>query len=119
MNDPAPTRTTAPRHLTSATLTTGVTLAAACFAIAIVAELAGFELGSGEMTDPGAIVMGLTNLTPWAWAALGAYVIVVTPVLGLLTTAWEYASVSDRRTMWLALIVLVILSASAIIAILR
>jgi uncharacterized membrane protein len=119
VSTPPPTRVTAPRHLTSAILTAGVTLAAVCFAIAIVAELAGVELGSGEMTDVGAIVAGLPRLTPWAWAALGAYAIVVTPVLGLLTTAWEYASVDDRRTVWLAITVLVILTASAVIAILR
>ncbi len=94
-------------------------VAAACFAIAIAAEVAGIEPGSGEMTDIGAVLSGLPALTPWAWATVGSYAIVLTPVLGLVATAWEYASVSDRRTVLLAVAVLIVLTISAVVAILR
>lgn len=119
MSAPQPTRQTAPRRTTSAVLTAGVTAAAVCFAIAIVSELAGIDPGSGELTDIGAVVDGMLTMTPWAWASLGAYLVVLTPVLGLLATAREYASISDRRTVLLAVAVLVILAISAVIAILR
>lgn len=109
----------APRQYTSAVLTVGVTVAAVCFAIALVTELAGVEPGSGQMTDVGAISGGLLVMMPWAWATLGAYAVILTPILGLLATAWEYASIADRRTVLLAVTVLAILAASVVIAILR
>ena len=82
-------RETAPRRYTSAALTGGVAFAAVCFVVAGVAEIVGVESGSGEMTDLGAVLDGLLTFTPWAWAALGTYAVVVTPVVGLLVTAWE------------------------------
>jgi len=109
----------APRRFTSATLTAGVVVAATSFLVAGAAELAGIEQGSGEMTDVGALVDGLLALSPWAWASLGTLVIVVTPAIGLLVTAHEYASISDRRTVLLALSVLTVLVVSALIAVLR
>jgi hypothetical protein len=36
-----------------------------------------------------------------------------------MVTAWEYATVSDRRTVALAIAVMVVLAASAVVAILR
>ncbi len=119
MSAPLPSRVTAPRRYTSATLTAGVTVAAVCFSIALLAEVVGIPPGSDDMTDLGAVFEGLLRITPWAWATLGAYAIVMTPALGLLVTAWEYASVSDRRTVVLAFAVLIVLAGSAIIAILR
>jgi uncharacterized membrane protein len=109
----------APGAYTSATLTGGVIAAAVCFAIALLAELAGFALGDGAMTDLGAIVGGLLSLQPWAWAAVGAYVIVATPIVALLVTAAEYRSVGDRRAVLLAVAVLAVLGLSAVVAILR
>lgn len=109
----------APRRWTSATLTAGVIASAICFLIAGAAELLGVDTGAGDMTDVGALVAGLVSLAPWAWASLGTLTVVATPALGLLATAYEYASVSDRRTVLLALAVLAILGGSAIVAILR
>lgn len=109
----------APRRWTSATLTGGVIVSAVSFLIAGAAELFGADIGGGEMTDVGALASGLVDLSPWAWASLGTIVVVVTPALGLLATAYEYASVADRRTVLLALAVLGILILSAIIAALR
>jgi uncharacterized membrane protein len=104
---------------TSASLTGGVLVAAACFVVALVAEVAGVEPGAGDMTDPAAVLDGLVELSPWAWAALGTYAVVLTPALGLLVTAWEYAAASDRRAVQLALAVLVVLVVSAVVSILR
>jgi hypothetical protein len=109
----------APRRATSAALTGGVTVAGVCFALALVLEILGAEPGDGEMTDLGAVVEGLAALTPWAWATLGAYAVVATPLLGLLVTAWEYWSVGDRRTVWLAVGVVAVLATSTVVAILR
>ncbi len=113
------TRRSAPRRYTSATLTGGVALAGICFAVAMVAELLGADVGDGAMTDVGAVVQGLFALTPWAWATAGAYAIVITPVAGLLVTAAEYWRVDDRRTVLLAVAVLAVLTISAVVAILR
>lgn len=109
----------APRRYTSVVLTTGVVLAGVLFAVALGLELLGVQPGSGEMTDVVAVLEGLIALTPWAWAALGAYVVVATPVVGLLATAWEYWSVDDRGTVWLAAVVIAVLATSAVVAILR
>jgi uncharacterized membrane protein len=112
-------RSGAPRRYTSGTLTAGVTMAGVCFAVAVAAEVLGIDPGDGSMTDPGAVITGLVTLTPWAWATLGAYAVVMTPVAGLLVTAAEYWSVNDRRTVLLAVAVLAVLAVSAVVAILR
>ena len=109
----------APRRATSAVLTGGVAIAAVLFGVALLAEVAGTESGSGEMTDLAAVVEGLFALSPWAWAAAGAYAVVATPVVGLLVTAWEYRQVADRRAVILALGVIAVLALSAVVAILR
>ncbi len=114
-----PGRHPAERRYTSATLTGGVLVAAVFFAVAIGLEVVGRAPGSGEMTDLAAVLEGLTALTPWAWAAVGAYVVVATPVAGLLVTAWEYRRSADRRTLLLAAAVLAVLAASFVVAILR
>jgi uncharacterized membrane protein len=116
---PQPTHEGAPRRYTSAALTTGVVVAGSLFAVALILELLGQDPGSGEMTDIAAVFDGLVALTPWAWATAGAYAVVVTPVLGLLVTAWEYWSVGDRRTVLLAAAVIAVLAISAVVAVLR
>jgi len=113
------TRQSAPRGRTSAAITSGVVVAGVCFAVAVVLELLGTEPGEGQMTDIAAVVDGLVALTPWAWATLGAYAVVATPVVGLLVTATEYWSVDDRRTVLLALSVVAVLTTSAVVAVLR
>ena len=114
-----PARATAPRRYTSATITTGVVASAACFVIAGIAEVAGVETGSGDMTDLAAVFHGLLAMNPWAWASLGTFAVVLTPAIGLLVTAYEYATVSDRRTFLLAIAVVAILALSAAVAVLR
>ncbi len=109
----------APRQYTSAALSGGAFLAAACFVVALAAELAGSEPGGGSMTDFAAVTDGLLAFTPWAWATLGVYAVVVTPLLGLIVTAWEYSSVGDRRSVGLAVAVIAVLVTSAVISILR
>jgi uncharacterized membrane protein len=121
--EPSPARSDAPvtasRHLTSAVLTSGVVVAAACFLVALGSELAGNDRLVGQMTDVPALIGGVVALAPWAWAALGTLAIVLTPVAGLITTAYEYAAATDRRTMWLAVAVLVVLGISVLAGLLR
>jgi uncharacterized membrane protein len=112
-------RTRAPRRYTSAALTGGVAVAGVLFAVAMVAEILGAAPGSGEVTDLAAVVEGLLAFTPWAWATAGAYAVVATPIVGLLVTAAEYWSVSDRRTVLLAAAVLAVLTTSVVVAILH
>ena len=119
MTTPATTRVSAPRGATSRTLSIGVATAGVFFAVAMIAEVLGAEPGDGEMTDLRAVIDGLFSLTPWAWATLGAYAVLATPIVGLLVTAWEYASVNDRRTVLLAAAVLAVLAPSVVVAILR
>jgi len=114
-----PARVTAPRRYTSATITIGVVVSAACFLMAGLAEVAGMETGSGDMTDLVAVLDGLLAMNPWAWASLGTFAVVLTPAIGLLVTAYEYATVSDRRTVLLAIAVVAILVLSAVVAVLR
>ena len=109
----------APRRYTSAALTIGVMLAAVCFAVALAAEVVSGEPGSGELTDFAAVLDGLLVLDPWSWAAVGVYIVVATPLLGLVVTAGEYASIGDRRAVGLAIAVIAVLAASAAAAVLR
>jgi uncharacterized membrane protein len=116
---PSSVLSTAPRRLTSGTLTLGVVISAACFLMAGAAEVIDSDAIVGDMTDVTALIDGLFGFESWAWAGLGTLVVVVTPAVGLVVTAYEYASVSDRRTTLLALAVLVVLVVSAVIAVLR
>jgi uncharacterized membrane protein len=100
-------------------LSAGVAVAAAFFTVAVVMELLRGEAGVGDMTDVAAVLAGLLDLAPWAWAAAGAYAIVATPVIGLLVTAWEYRRAGDRRTVLLAAAVLAVLAVSVAVAMLR
>lgn len=119
MSAPQQARRSVPRRYTSAVLTGGVMVAAFFFGVAVLAEIAGVDPGAGQMTDVAAVIGGLFSLTPWAWATVGTYAVVLTPVAGLLVTAWEYATVSDRRTVALAVAVIAVLATSAVVAILR
>ena len=109
----------APRRYTSAALTIGVAVAAVCFAVALAAELVSGEPGSGELTDVAAVLDGLLSLDAWSWAAAGVYAVVATPLVGLVVTAGEYASIGDRRAVGLAIAVMAVLAASAAVAVLR
>ncbi len=109
-------RLTAPRRLTSAVLSLGVAVSAACFVLAGVAEFLGMTRREASMTDFSALLDGSLALDPWALASLGCYAVVVTPAIGLLATAWEYASIADRRATFLALAVLAILAVSVVVA---
>jgi uncharacterized membrane protein len=111
--------TAASRRLTSGALGVGVVITASCFLVALGSEFAGNDSLTGDMTDATAVIEGIFSLAPWAWASLGTYAIVLTPVIGLLATAYEYAAIADRRTMWLAVAVLAILGVSVATAILR
>ncbi len=117
--DGTPLRVTAPRRLTSALLSLGVAVSAACFVLAGVAESLAFHRRQADMTDLAALVAGLLALDPWALASAGTYVVILTPALGLLATAWEYADIADRRTVLLAVTVLGVLALSVVVAVVR
>ena len=119
MSSPPTVPVSAPRRYTSATLTGGVLLSGLCFVIAAFAEVAGAAVQAGDMTDFIAVVNGLGAMAPWAWATLGSYVVVLTPAVALLVTIAEYASISDRRTVLVAVVVFAILAVSAGIALMR
>jgi uncharacterized membrane protein len=112
-------RLRAPRRYTSAALTAGVVLASACFVLALALEVMRGESGSGEMADIPAVLAGLLAFSPWAWAAAGVYAVVATPVMGLLVTAGEFASIGDRRAVGLAISVIAVLVVSTAVAVLR
>ena len=109
----------APRHLTSAVLTGGVVVSAACYLVPGPAEVLGVAIVAGDMTDLQALVEGLLGADPWAFASLGTLVLVATPALALVVTAYEYTVAGDRGFVVLALLVLAILALSVPVAILR
>jgi uncharacterized membrane protein len=101
-------------------MTAGVTVSAACFVVALVAELlAGTTgtTGSGALGRVTGWLSDLDGLDPEAWASLGTLTLVVTPALGLVASAAEYARAGDRRTVGLAMLVLAVLAASAVVAV--
>jgi hypothetical protein len=107
-----PERRAVPHRATSVTLTVGTVLGAVCFAVALVGELAGRGGVSGQAGGLAAILA----LDPTAWAVLGSAVIIATPAIGLVVTAFEYEAIGDRRAVLMALAVLAILGTSLVIA---
>ena len=119
MSRQSPVRPSAPRRYTSAALTGGVLLSGLCFVIAVLAEALGVESHPGDMTDVGFVIEGSRAMSPWAWATLGTYLVVLTPAVALMVTIAEYASISDRRTVVTAVTVFGILTFSAVVALVR
>jgi uncharacterized membrane protein len=109
----------ASRQATSTWLTLGAALSAVCFVVALVSEQIGIESGSVVPTDVAGVIAALPSFDPSAWASLGVYLVLVTPVVGIGITAWEYAGVGDRRTVILALAVLTSLGISLLAVLLR
>ena len=62
---PSSVLTTAPRRLTSGTLTLGVVISAACFLMAGAAEVIGSDAIVGDMTDVTALIDGLFAQVGW------------------------------------------------------
>jgi uncharacterized membrane protein len=117
-----PERRVPPRRATSTTLTIGTLLGAACFAIALVADLAGVRSvasgGSDLASSLGSYLASLAALDPTAWGRLGSAVIIATPAVGLVVTGLEYGSIGDRRAVLMAVAVLAILATSLLVALL-
>ena len=115
---PAP-EPVAPRRATSLTLTGGALLGAVCFAVAIIADLAGLgRAGADAAVDAERFLDEVLRLSPWAWALLGSSVIIAAPAVGLVVTAIEFQSIADRRAVLMALTVLVVLAISLAVAVL-
>jgi hypothetical protein len=108
--------TVAPGELTATVLSGGAAVGAACFAVALTAEVVGLDGARGDPLDPAALLAALAAFRPWAWASVGTLAVIATPAVGLLATSAEYASVSDRRTALLALVVLGVLAVSLVTA---
>jgi uncharacterized membrane protein len=109
----------APRRLTSATLSAGVGLSAICFLVAGLAELLGIATSPAEVGDLGAVVGGLGSFDRWAWASLGTLIVLVTPGIGLVVTAVEYTRVAERGSALMAVTILIVLVVSALLAFMR
>jgi hypothetical protein len=99
-------------------MTGGVVASAACFGIAIALELLGRSADGDTITDPRAIADAIAALRPWGFAAVGSLLVIATPALALVGTAWEYASRQERAVAATALLVLAVLAASLAIALL-
>jgi hypothetical protein len=106
-------------RLTRQVFAVGSIVATACFAIAIVLDLAGRQGEHVPATDVRALLRSAADLQAWGWGWLGVFAVIATPALGLIATAWEYASVADRRTALTSLGVLAILGFSLAVALLR
>ena len=113
-----PERRVAPQRATSVTLTVGTVVGAACFAIALVGDLFGRASGPDGVAGLAGYLAAIVALDPTAWALLGSAVIIGTPAVGLVVTAFEYDSIGDRRAVLMALAVLAILGTSLAVALL-
>jgi uncharacterized membrane protein len=105
--------------VTGRILSLGALLGAACFAIALIADVAGVGDRATRPADAPGLVAALVALSPSAWAAVGVAIIVGTPAIGLVTTALEFRAAADLRAALLALGVLLILAASLVVAVAR
>jgi uncharacterized membrane protein len=119
VNDPVSRPSVSSRRLTSATMTSGVLVSAACFAVAIVLELAGGDMRGGRMSDVSGMLDALVAMEPWAWAGVGTYVLIVTPVVALVATIIEYGRGGNRAAAGLAVLVLLVLLLGCLVAVVR
>ena len=117
-----------PSRATVTVLTAGSVVSALLFLVAILLVAVGRGPGagggpdgaflSGPALDPVSAVAGLASFDPRAWASLGVIVLLAAPVVGLVTSLAEFWR-PDRRFALVALLVLLVLAASAGISWLR
>ncbi len=113
------TRARAPRHLTQRVLHGGTLVGGVCLALGLALEVAGRPSVTGSLLDLPAIMSGVLRLDPWAWCALGVWVVIVTPVLALVTTALEFRGIGDRGAVVATTVVLALLAASLVVGMAR
>jgi len=113
------TRARAPRRLTRGAFHVGTIVGGGCLAVAMGLEVLGRPSTPGSMLDPWLIGSGMVRLEPWAWSALGVWVVIVTPVASLVTTALEFRSIHDRRAVLATTGVLALLALSLVVGLAR
>lgn len=113
------TRTRAPRRMTRAVLHGGTLVGGTCLAVGMALEMLGRPGTAGSLLDSGAIASGVVHLDPWAWSALGVWVVIATPIAALVTTALEFRAIGDRRAALATLTVVMLLGLSLLVGLAR
>ncbi len=113
------TRIRAPKRWTRLVYHVGSLLGGAALAVAVLLEVLGRPSNPGSLVDPAAIVAGIAGATSWGWAALGVWLVIITPAVGLMTTLAEFRAIADRRATLTTLTVLLLLAGSLVVALLR
>jgi hypothetical protein len=115
-------RSRARAHLTAGSLSAGSIAAAVCFLVALLLAVAGRPAARGPALDPIATAAGMVALDAQAWASAGVLLLLGTPVAGVLATVVEYLKTSpaaESRYAIVALAVLLVLSVSLAVALVR
>ena len=115
---PSTSRVQAGTQGTRAALAVGTAVSVVCFAVALILEFLGRPDGGGSATDLGAVARSTLALEPWGWATLGTFAVILSPVVAILATALEYASIHDRRTALTAVAVLAVVAMSFAVSVL-
>lgn len=117
-------RTRAPRRVTRGVLHVGTLLGGALLLVALVLEVmgpgdAGVVVTGRSLVDVSAIMSGIAKLDPWAWSAVGVWVVIVTPGLALVTTAVEFRTIGDRWAVGATACTLALLVLSFVVGLVR
>ena len=101
---------------TTAALTTGTLLSAACFVAGFLLSLLGGDAATEDPRRLELVLRSAAELDPWGWSMLGVLLLMATPAAGLVTSFFEMRRVQPRAA-FLALLVLGILAAATLIAV--
>jgi len=82
-------------------------------------EVLGRPSVTGSLLDPRSIASGIVRLEPWGWSALGVWVVILTPVVVLFTTALEFRVIGDRRAVLATTSVIALLALSLAVGLAR
>ncbi len=101
---------------TTAALTIGTLLSAACFVAGFVLSLLGGDVATEDPRRLELVLRSAAELQPWGWSMLGVLLLLATPAAGLVTSFFEMRRVQPRAAS-LALLVLAILVVATLIAV--
>lgn len=104
-----------PVRWTTATLTGGTLLSAACFVVGFALTVLGAEQLPGDPLRVDQVVRAAAALDPWGWSVIGVYLLMLTPPAGLVATFLEVRRVQPATAL-LTLVVLGVLAAATLTA---
>lgn len=114
--DGPPADERAPVSLTARALALGTLASAACFVVGFALAVLGAPEETLDPLRPADALRSLVALQPSGWSTLGVWLVLLTPVGGLVASFIEMRD-REPRAAWAALAVLGVLAAATVVAV--